>query len=76
MTRTVGVLAVATGLHALSASTVFVIPAIAPEIAQARGAATALIGVQVSLVYIGAMIMSAFAGSIEARIGSMRASHS
>jgi MFS family permease len=72
--RTVGVLTIATCIHALSASTVFIIPAIAPKIAEARGIATALIGLQVSLVYIGAMVMSVFSGSIAARFGSARAS--
>jgi len=72
--RTVGILAAATCIHALSASTVFVIPAIAPEVAEARGTAAALIGLQVSLVYIGAMIMSVFAGSLAMRLGSARAS--
>ncbi len=72
--RTWGILTVATGIHALSASTVFVIPAIAPKIAQSLGTTTALIGLQVTLVYIGAMIMSVFAGSLVARLGSARAS--
>jgi MFS family permease len=72
--RTLTVLALATGVHALSASTLFVIPAIAPEVAEAMGISTALVGMQVSVVYLGATLMSVFAGGLAVRYGGARAS--
>jgi len=71
--RTLAVLGLATGVHSLSAASLFVIPAIAPDMAAALGTSTSLVGIQVSIVYFGATTMSVFAGSIAVRIGPARA---
>ncbi len=48
--------------------------AIAPELARLRGLPTALIGVQISLVYGGAMLTSMIGGSVMRRLGACRSS--
>lgn len=72
--RMLAVLGLATAVHALSAASLFVIPAIAPDMAKALGASTELVGIQVAIVYFGATTMSIFAGSIAVRFGGARAS--
>ena len=49
--RMLAVLGLATAVHALSAASLFVIPAIAPDMAKALGASTELVGIQVAIVY-------------------------
>ncbi len=66
------VLAATTGMQALAANSLFIMPAIAPEIAISANLQPALIGYQVSIVYLGAMSMSVVAGSLSARWGSIR----
>lgn len=70
---TLVVLIATTGMQTLAANSLFVIPAIAPAIAGDLGLPTALIGYQVSSVYLGAMIISVMAGSITANWGPIRA---
>jgi len=71
--RTLAVMGLATGVHSLSAGSLFVIPAIAPDMAAALGTSTSLVGVQVAVVYLGATAMSVFAGSLAVRFGPARA---
>lgn len=71
--RTLAVMALATGVHSLSAASLFVIPAIAPDMAAALGTSTSLVGIQVAVVYFGATTMSVFAGSLAVRFGPARA---
>lgn len=66
------VLAATTGMQTLAANSLFVMPAIAPAIAADLALPAALIGYQVSIVYLGAMIMSVMAGSLSAIWGPVR----
>lgn len=68
------VLLATTGMHALAANSLFIMPAIAPELAAATSLPAALIGYQVSIVYLGAMAMSVVAGSLSAMLGPVRTS--
>ena len=71
--RTLAVLGLSTGVHTLATLQVFTVPAIAPAMAAGIGVSESLVGVQVILVYVAAMITSLFAGSIVVRIGALRA---
>ncbi|MGF7160388.1 MFS family permease [Rhodoligotrophos appendicifer] len=70
----ISVLAATTAMQALAANSLFMIPTIAPRIAEAVGVPTSLVGFQVSLVYLGAMLMSVMAGSLSTLWGPIRAS--
>jgi len=72
--RLVPVVFVTTLVQAL-ASMIVILPAtIAPELARAHGVDTALIGIQVSVVYIGAMTTSVVGGAVVRRFGPLRCS--
>ncbi|MFP1646733.1 hypothetical protein, partial [Pontitalea aquivivens] len=66
------VLLATTGMHALAANSLFIMPAIAPALAEAISLPAALIGYQVSIVYLGAMAMSVLAGSVSTMLGPVR----
>lgn len=66
------VLATMTGAQSFTAASLFVIPAIAPEIANDLGVSTTLVGLQVSIVYFGAMTASIIAGGFSTRWGPTR----
>lgn len=66
------VLGATTAALAFSSVTQLFPSAIAPEIAQALGVTPALIGVQVSLAYSGAMISSLIGGGVSRRLGACR----
>ncbi|WP_342642076.1 MFS transporter [Rhodoligotrophos ferricapiens] len=68
------VLAATTAMQALAANSLFIIPTIAPRIAAAVEIPGALVGYQVSLVYLGATVMSVMAGSLSTMWGPIRAS--
>ncbi len=70
--NTAAVLALATGLHTMSAMQVFTIPSIAPTIAAGLGASEAFVGVLLILVYSAALVVSLFAGSFVTRVGAVR----
>jgi MFS family permease len=69
-----GVIVATTSVQAFVSWAAVVLPSIAPEFARAFGLSPALIGVQVSLVYGGAILTSAFAGGVVRRFGACRAS--
>jgi len=68
------VLLVTTMVQALSTMCVVVPAAIAPELATAHGLPTSLIGIQIGVVYLGAMLTSGWAGVVLARYGPLRTS--
>ncbi|MEX4008489.1 MFS transporter [Neoaquamicrobium sediminum] len=70
------VLAATTGMQTLAANSLFIMPAIAPEIAASIAVPAALIGYQVSVVYLGAMAMSVIAGSLSTMWGPVRTAQS
>ena len=70
--QTPAVLTATTGALTFAAATALFPSAIAPEIAHALGVSPALIGVQVSLLYAGAMLSSLIGGGITRRIGACR----
>ena len=69
----VAVLAWSTGLHVLSTTQVFAILAIGPAMATSVGVTESLVGAQVILVYLAAMLASLFAGSVVVQLGAVRA---
>jgi MFS family permease len=68
------ILLATTATQALASLATLVMPALAPKIAQSFGLDAALIGVQVSLVYAGAMATSLFGGAFVRRWGATRTS--
>jgi len=66
------VLTATTGALTFSATTALFPAAIAPAIADAMGVSPSLIGVQISLLYLGAMITSLVGGGIARRLGACR----
>ncbi len=71
-TDTPAVLTATTGALTFSAMTALFPAAIGPEIAAALGVTPALIGLQISLVYAGAMLTSLIGGGITRRLGACR----
>lgn len=69
-----GVIVAATLVQAFVSWAAVVLPSIAPEFARAFDLSPALIGFQVSLVYGGAILTSAFAGGMVRRYGACRTS--
>ena len=69
-----GVILATTSVQAFVSWTAVVLPSIAPEFARAFDLSPALIGFQVSLVYGGAILTSAFAGGMVRRYGACRTS--
>ncbi len=69
---TPAVLAATTVALTFSATTALFPSAIAPEIAAGLGVSPSLIGVQVSVLYLGAMISSLLGGGISRRLGACR----
>ena len=70
--QTPAVLTATTGALTFAAATALFPSAIAPEIADALGVSPALVGIQVSLLYAGAMVSSLIGGGITRRIGACR----
>ena len=68
------VLFVTTMVQALVTMNVVIPAAIAPEVAQAHGVPSSLIGLQIGLVYGGAMILSTLSGTSVRRWGAIRTS--
>jgi MFS family permease len=68
------ILLATTATQALASLATLVMPSIAPKIAQSFGLDPALIGVQVSLLYAGAMATSLFGGAFVRRWGATRTS--
>ncbi len=63
-----------TSVQAFTSWTAVVLPSIAPEFARAFDLSPALVGVQVSLVYGGAIMTSVIAGGMVRRFGACRTS--
>ncbi len=72
--QTVPVLAVTTTVQALATMCTIIPAAIAPELARAFGVPASMIGFQVSLIYLGAMITSVPGGQWVRRSGAIRTS--
>lgn len=70
--QTSAVLTASTGALTFAATTALFPSAIAPEIAKALGVSPALVGIQVSLLYAGAMLSSLVGGGITRRLGACR----
>jgi predicted MFS family arabinose efflux permease len=68
------VVAVTTTVQALATMCTLVPATIAPELARAFGVPASLIGVQVSLIYLGALVMSMIGGQLVRRLGAARTS--
>ena len=68
------VLFVTTMVQTLVTMNVVIPAAIAPEVAQAHGVPSSLIGLQIGLVYGGAMILSTLSGTLVRRWGAIRTS--
>ncbi|MDA0305577.1 MAG: MFS transporter [Proteobacteria bacterium] len=68
------VVSITTVVQALATMCVIFPSAIAPELARAFGVPAALIGFQVSLVYLGAMMTSVIGGLLVRRWGALRTS--
>jgi len=71
---TVMVVFTTTMVQALATMCTMVPASIAPELARAFDLPASLIGVQVSLIYLGAMIMSLIGGQLVRRLGAVRTS--
>ncbi|HSV82104.1 MAG TPA: MFS transporter [Ramlibacter sp.] len=67
------VLFLSTALHVVTVAQVFTVPAIAPAMAATLGVSESLVGAQVILVYMAAMVASMFAGSLVVQVGAVRA---
>ncbi|NQV99135.1 MAG: MFS transporter [Rhodospirillales bacterium] len=61
-------------VQALASMSAILPSAIAPELAAAHGVAGSLIGLQVSCIYIGAMMTSVIGGAVVRRYGALRCS--
>lgn len=68
------VVAVTTATQSLTTLAALALTAVAPRAARDLGTEPALIGYQVSLVYVGAMLMSLVSGALVRRLGAARAS--
>ncbi len=68
------VLLITTTVQALATMNVVAPAAIAPELARAHGVAASMIGIQIGVVYLGAMLTSGWAGVVLARYGPLRTS--
>ncbi|MBO9356332.1 MFS transporter [Bordetella petrii] len=69
-----GVLAITLAVQSLVAAAALVVPVLAPVLSAAAGIGAEMVGVYVSLVYVGAMAGSLMAGNWVARLGAIRAS--
>jgi predicted MFS family arabinose efflux permease len=70
----ISVVFITTLVQALASMIVILPASVAPELAQALDVEGSLIGVQISLVYAGAMVTSVFGGAIVRRWGALRCS--
>ena len=70
----IGLLAETTAIQAAGTMGVLIIPAIAPEVAQAVGVPASAVGYQISVLYVAGMVSSMIAGSLVARFGPCRTS--
>lgn len=68
------VVSVTTTVQALATMCTLFPAAIAPELGRAFGVPTSLIGFQVGLIYLGAMVMSLIGGQLVRRLGAARTS--
>ena len=68
------VLAVTTSTQALSTLGILALAAVAPNAAADLQVSAALIGYQVGLVFLGAVVSALFAGGLVMRFGAVRAS--
>lgn len=68
------VVALTTATQSLTTLAALALTAVAPRAARDIGTDPALIGYQVSLVYVGAMLMSLVSGALVRRLGAARAS--
>jgi predicted MFS family arabinose efflux permease len=71
-TQVLPVVVATTATQALATMATMILPAIAPELARTLRLDPSLIGYQVSLVYGGAMLSTAFGGSFVQRYGACR----
>lgn len=74
MSPITSVLAATTAVQALLTLACLTVPAIAPRMAEALGIHPSLVGLQVSIVYGGAMLTSVAGGSLVRRFGACRVS--
>ena len=70
--RTVAVVAGVTLIQIMATMGVMLTPVVAPELARTLSLDPALIGLQISLAYVGAMTMSTVAGAFIRRFGGIR----
>lgn len=68
------VLAITLAVQAMVTMTVLTVPSMAPAMARAMAVPPSLVGVYVSVVYVGAMLTSMSAGPLVLRFGAMRVS--
>ncbi|APX92609.1 hypothetical protein BWR19_06455 [Halomonas sp. 1513] len=68
------VLLATTWVQTLCSAAMLLVPTLAPQIAAAFGLPTGLVGLQVSLLYGVAMLVSLQAGAVASRLGACRAS--
>lgn len=69
-----GIVAAATLVQALASMAVLVVPALAPAIAAGLGVPGAVVGFQISLLYLAATLGSLFGGTLVRRLGACRTS--
>ena len=69
-----GTLAITLAVQSLVAAAALVVPVLAPVLSDSAGVEAELVGVYVSLMYLGAMLGSLLAGGWVARQGAIRAS--
>jgi len=68
------VLAFATAVQTLAAMATLLVPAIAPQIARVTGVPAGLVGLQTTLIFAVAMVISPVAGRLVRRLGACRVS--
>lgn len=68
------VLAVTTAIQALGSMALLTLPVMAPEVGRALQVSPALVGLYISLVYVGAVVSTVLGGALVARWGAIRVS--
>lgn len=68
------VLAVTLAIQSMGTMSLITLPVMAPEVARALGVSPALVGVYVSIVYLGAVVATVLGGTLVARWGAIRVS--
>ena len=68
------VLAVTTAIQALGSMALLTLPVMAPEVGRALQVSPALVGVYISIVYLGAVVSTVLGGALVARWGAIRVS--